>query len=65
MNKLNKFKIAINVIAVTSIIGLAISYITILLPQLPDLNFLESVGIYCMLIPVNEFLKSILENNEE
>jgi hypothetical protein len=64
MTNLDKFKIALNVIAVTSIIGLAISYITILLPQLPDLNFLESVGLYCMLIPINEFLKSLSIPNE-
>ena len=60
-----KIKIVLNVLFMTSIIGLAISYLTILLPQLPDLNFLESVGLYCMLLPVNEFLKSIFESNEE
>ena len=60
-----KIKIVLNVLFITSIIGLAISYLTILIPQLPDLNFLESVGLYCILLPVNEFLKSILENNEE
>lgn len=60
-----KIKIVLNVLFITSIIGLAISYITILLPQIPDLNFLESVGLYCMLLPVNEFLKSILERDEE
>lgn len=64
MTNLDKFKIALNVIAVTSIIGLAISYVTILLPQIPDLNFLESVGLYCMLIPINEFLKSLANPNE-
>ena len=60
-----KIKIVLNVLFFTTIIGLAISYLTILIPQLPDLNFLESVGLYCILLPVNEFLKSILENNEE
>lgn len=60
-----KIKIVLNVLFITSIIGLAISYITILLPQIPDLNFLESVGLYCMLLPVNEFLKSILERDDE
>lgn len=60
-----KIKIVLNVLFITSIIGLAISYITILLPQIPDLNFLESVGLYCMLLPVNEFLKSILDRDEE
>jgi hypothetical protein len=62
---MQNFKITLNVLIVTSIVGLAISYITILLPQIPDLNFLESVGLYCMLIPVNEFIKSIFENNEQ
>ena len=60
-----KIKIVLNVLFITSIIGLAISYITILSPQIPDLNFLESVGLYCMLLPVNEFLKSILERDDE
>lgn len=60
-----RIKIVLNVLFVTSVIGLAISYLTILLPQIPDLNFLESVGVYCMLLPINEFLKSILENNEQ
>jgi|694.fasta_scaffold129184_4 hypothetical protein len=60
-----KIKIVLNVLFITTIIGLAISYTTILIPQLPDLNFLESVGLYCILLPVNEFLKSMLENNEE
>lgn len=60
-----KIKIVLNVLFVTSIIGLAISYLTILLPQIPDLNFLESIGVYCILLPINEFLKSILENNEQ
>jgi hypothetical protein len=60
-----KIKIVLNVLFITTIIGLAISYTTNLIPQLPDLNFLESVGLYCILLPVNEFLKSMLENNEE
>ncbi len=60
-----KLKIVFNVLFVTSIIGLAISYLSILLPQIPDLNFLESVGVYTMLLPINEFLKSIMERNDE
>ncbi len=60
-----RIKIVLNVLFVTSVIGLAISYLTILLPQIPDLNFLESIGVYCILLPINEFLKSILENNEQ
>jgi hypothetical protein len=60
-----KFKIVLNVLFVTSIIGLAISYLSILLPQIPDLNFLEAVGVYTILLPINEFLKSIMERNDE
>ena len=60
-----KIRIVVNVLFITTVIGLAISYVTLLLPQIPDLNFLESVGLYCMLLPVNEFLKSISERNEE
>ena len=60
-----KLKIVFNVLFVTSIIGLAISYLSILIPQIPDLNFLEAVGVYTMLLPINEFLKSIMERNDE
>ena len=60
-----KLKLVFNVLFVTSIIGLAISYLSILIPQIPDLNFLEAVGIYTMLLPINEFLKSIMERNDE
>ena len=60
-----KIKIVLNVLFVTSIIGLAISYLSILLPQIPDLNFLEAVGVYTILLPINEFLKSIMERNDE
>jgi len=60
-----KLKLVFNVLFVTSIIGLAISYLSILLPQIPDLNFLEAVGVYTILLPINEFLKSIMEKNDE
>jgi len=60
----SKFKIAINVLFMTTIIGLAVSYLTILLPTLPDLSFLEAVGIYCILLPVNELVKSLLNGEE-
>jgi len=60
-----RLKIVLNVLFVTSVIGLAISYLSILLPQIPDLNFLEAVGVYTILLPINEFIKSILERNEE
>jgi hypothetical protein len=60
-----KLKLVFNVLFVTSIIGLAISYLSILLPQIPDLNFLEALGVYTILLPINEFLKSIMERNDE
>lgn len=60
-----KLKLVFNVLFVTSIIGLAISYLSILIPQIPDLNFLEALGIYTILLPINEFLKSIMERNDE
>jgi hypothetical protein len=60
-----RIKIVLNVLFITSVLGLAISYLTILLPQIPDLNFLEAVGVYCILLPINEFIKSILENDEQ
>ena len=60
-----KLKLVFNVLFVTSIIGLAISYLSILIPQIPDLNFLEALGIYSILLPINEFLKSIMERNDE
>jgi hypothetical protein len=61
---MNRIKITLNVLLMTAIIGLAISYLTILLPNLPDLNFLESCGMYCLLLPVNELLKSFMNQNE-
>ena len=60
-----KLKLVFNVLFVTSIIGLAISYLSILIPQIPELNFLEALGIYTILLPINEFLKSIMERNDE
>jgi hypothetical protein len=60
----HRIRILLSVLFVTSVIALAISYLSIILPQIPDLNFLESVGVYCILLPINEFIKSILENEE-
>ena len=60
-----KIKIVLNVLFITSIIGLAISYLTILIPQLPDLNFLESIGIYCLSLPLTQLFKSMIEPDEE
>jgi hypothetical protein len=32
---------------------------------MPDLNFLEAIGIYCLSIPVTQLLKSAIENEDE
>jgi hypothetical protein len=56
---MNKFKIVINILVVTSVVGLAISYITQLLTVLPDLNFLESVGVYCLWTPIHHTFVSM------
>jgi hypothetical protein len=62
---MEKFKITLNVLLVTSVIALAISYVSILLPNIPDLNFLESVGIYALLIPIHTFLISIASDRDK
>ena len=51
-----KIRMAINVAIVTSIIGLAISYFTQLIDVIPDLTFLESVGIYALYMPIHHSL---------
>jgi hypothetical protein len=54
-----RFRIVLNVLIVTSVIGLAISYLTTLLPQaLPHLNFLEAVGVYCIWTPIHHLILS-------
>lgn len=62
---MEKFKITLNVLLVTSVIALAISYVSILLPTIPDLNFLEAVGIYALLIPVHTFLTNIFSDENK
>jgi hypothetical protein len=62
---MEKLKISLNVIVVTCIIGLAISYATILIPRLPHLNFLEAIGLYCLWTPIHHFFNSIGKDNKE
>jgi hypothetical protein len=62
---MNRIKAVLNVLLITSIFGLAISYISQLLTIMPDLNFLEAIGIYCLSIPVTQLLKSAIENEDE
>lgn len=61
MNKGRNFRVMMNVLAFTSIIGLAISYATTLIhPYLPKLNFLEAVGVYCLWTPLHHGLNSMI-----
>jgi hypothetical protein len=50
---MNKVKVVTNILIVTSVIALAISYVSQLLSVVPDLNFLESVGVYCIWTPIH------------
>ena len=56
-----KIYLTLNVVAINSIIALAISYITQLISFIPDLNFLEAAGVYCMWIPIHSFFVSFNE----
>jgi hypothetical protein len=38
------------------VIGLALSYITQIVPQFPKLNFLEAIGVYCIWTPIHNLL---------
>lgn len=50
---MDKFKILLNILLVTSIVGLAISYLTQIIPLPFKLNFLEAVGVYCLWTPIH------------
>jgi len=41
---------------VTCVVGLALSYVTQLVPNFPKLNFLEAVGVYCIWTPIHNLL---------
>jgi len=62
---MERFKVVINILVVTSVIGLAISYATQLLTAVPDLNFLEAVGIYAIWTPIHHSLNSLNKSNNE
>lgn len=61
---MEKLKITVNVIIVTCVIGLAISYLTQLFTVLPKLNFLEAVGLYCIWTPIHHLLSSFQKDND-
>jgi hypothetical protein len=60
---MQKLKITLNVLLVTSVIGLAISYLSQLIDIIPDLSFLQAVGIYCLWTPIHHYIASITEKN--
>jgi hypothetical protein len=63
---MNRFQILFNVIIVTSVIGLALSYFTSLFPNiLPRLSFLEAVGVYCFWVPIHQTITGALDNKKE
>lgn len=55
---MNRLKTILNVLLVTSVVGLALSYVTLVIHAIPDLNFLEAVGVYCLALPITQLLKS-------
>ena len=50
---MEKIKILLNILIVTCVVGLAVSYLTQLLNLPFKLNFLEAVGVYCLWTPVH------------
>ena len=62
---MEKLKITLNVIIVTSVIGLAISYLTQLISVLPNLTFLEAVGVYCIWTPLHHYFNTVGKDNIE
>lgn len=62
---MEKLKITFNVIVVTCVIGLAISYVSQLIDAIPNLSFLEGIGIYCLWTPIHHFLNSFGKDNIE
>lgn len=50
---MEKIKILLNILIVTCVVGLAISYLTQLLNLPFKLNFLEAVGVYCLWTPIH------------
>jgi hypothetical protein len=52
----NKIPVVVNVTLVTCVIGLALSYLTQIVPNFPKLNFLEAIGVYCIWTPIHNLL---------
>ncbi len=50
---MEKLKILFNILLVTAVIRLAISYLTLIIPFPFKLNFLEAVGLYAIWTPIH------------
>jgi hypothetical protein len=61
---MEKLKVVTNILIVTSVIGLAISYLSQLSTLIPDINFLEAVGIYCLWTPIHHALSSFFPSQK-
>jgi hypothetical protein len=57
--------IALQVMFITSIIGLAISYFSTIIDLIPDINFLEAVGVYALYMPLHHALTLAVNKQEE
>lgn len=57
-----RIKIIMQVTFVTIVVGLALSYVTQIVPVFPKLNFLEAVGVYCIWTPIHNLL---MKRNEK
>jgi hypothetical protein len=65
MSTAAKLKLTLNILFFTSIIGLAISYVSQLLyPYVPKFNFLEAVGVYCLWTPINHFIVGLSKGDD-
>ena len=62
---MTSIRVMLNVIMFTCIIGLALSYVTTLIPVLPQLNFLEAVGVYCLWTPLHHGLNTIMNGKSQ
>ena len=62
---MEKLKITFNVIIVTCVIGLAISYLSQLIGVIPNISFLEGIGIYCLWTPIHHFFNTLGKDNTD
>jgi hypothetical protein len=59
----NNIYLTLNVLFITTIVSLAVSHASQLIDFIPDLNFLEAAGVYCIWIPIHSFFTTY--NNQD